>query len=187
MVTPTKRQILERAKRIEISDIVGKGLPAITPEDYELKESGAYHRAKMQLMSPKSTAFSQQEKYLNEMANEMGLVVFARKKVKELEQAEKRLQQIEKRKAIKVEPNGHSIMFLAHMLKPRIPFKMPKIFAPKISVVKAPKPQKKRQRLHTGRNGKTPRYLRKRIKDGQKSFSFPDSVWKIRSPRGKRR
>ena len=29
-------------------------------------------------------------------------------------------------------------------------------------------------------DGKTMRVLRKRIKDGQKSFSFPDWVWKVR-------
>jgi len=171
-------------------------LPAITPEDYELKESGVFHEAKMELMStsPKEhhavsnqQVRSQMRSYVDDMAGDLGLVVFSRKKVKELQRAEKRLQKIEKRRAIKVEPNGHSIMYLAHMLKPRGPFFMR---APKISIVpvlKPPKPKKKRQRLHTGRNGKTPRYLRKRINDGQKTFSFPDSVWKVRPPRRKRR
>jgi len=246
LVFPKKNEILERAKRMEMVDIVGKGLPSLTPEDYELKESGSYERAKRDLMSPKSTAFMQQRKYLDEMAGEMGLVVHARKYVKNLERAEKRLEKLQRKKIIKVEPNGHSIMFLAHMLKPRTSFKMPKVKLPKMKppkpkaekkkqfgvfgpiaipktkkyeVIKPhgtlqvgrilnmpsnvytwslarrgiirktqpPKPKKKRQRLHTGRNGKTPRYLRKRINDGQKSFSFPDSIWKVRSPRRRKR
>jgi len=179
--------------------MIGKGLPAITPEPEELKESGAMHRAKMQLMSPKSTVYMQQRKYIDEMADEMGLVVFGRKKVKELQRAEKRLEKIERRGAIKVEPNGHSIMYLAHMLKPRVRFSLPTIRKPSIRDVavtvgtvtrvaeKARVQRKKRQRLHTGRNGKTPRYLRKRINDGQKTFSFPDHIWKVRAPRKRRK
>ena len=49
-----------------------------------------------------------------------------------------------------------------------------------------PKP-KKRVRLHTARNGKTPRVLRKRIKDGHRIFAFPDNIWKVRQPRKRRR
>lgn len=43
--------------------------------------------------------------------------------------------------------------------------------------------KKKRQRLHTSRNGKTPRVLRKPIKNGHRIFSFSDDIWKVRSPR----
>lgn len=171
MVTPTKDQITERARRIEISDIVGKGLPALTPEDYELKESGAFERARRQLMTTKSETFMQQRKYLDEMAGEMGLVIYAKNYVKQLKKAEKRQLKWEAEQKKKLPTNGNSIMFLAHALKPK------KIF-PKTPMVKMPKP--KRMRNHSQRTGKIMRSIRKRVKDGQKVFSFSDSVWKVK-------
>ena len=85
-MTPRRKQILERARRIELSDIVRAGLPALTPEDYELKESGAFHRAKIDLMrSQKTKVFAQQRKYLDQMASEMKLKVIRAKHFRQAE------------------------------------------------------------------------------------------------------
>ena len=67
-----------------MKDIVGSGLPAITPEDYELKESGTYDVAKRDLMtSGKTKAFLEQRKYLDDMANEMRLSILEKKEHRE--------------------------------------------------------------------------------------------------------
>ena len=44
----------------------------------------------------------------------------------------------------------------------------------------AKKRKKRRRRNHSARVGKTPRRLRKLIKNGKKQFSFPDHIWKVK-------
>jgi len=86
MVTPTRKEILKRARVIEMKDIVGSGLPAITPEDYELKESGAYNVAKRDLMTSQHTeARLQQRRYLDTMASEMRLKIMSKREFRQTE------------------------------------------------------------------------------------------------------
>jgi len=86
MVTPKKRDILAHARRIELSDIVGKGLPALTPEEDELKETGVFEKARRELMTSRETIYQiQQEKYLREMADELNLKVIAGKEFRKAE------------------------------------------------------------------------------------------------------
>ena len=42
------------------------------------------------------------------------------------------------------------------------------------------KPNRKPKQRHIQRTSKTMRVLRKRVKDGQKVFSFPDRIWKVK-------
>jgi len=65
------------------------------------------------------------------------------------------------------------------------PLAIPKIKAPPITAIVLGTPKrkvkrKKRKRNHSRRVGKTPRRLKKLVKNGKKSFSFPDHVWKVR-------
>jgi len=65
------------------------------------------------------------------------------------------------------------------------PLAIPKIKAPPITAIVLGTPKrkvkrKKRKRNHSRRVGKTPRRLKKLVKNGKKSFSFPDHIWKVR-------
>lgn len=73
MPTPTKRKILERAKEL----FHHREGTSISPEESELKESGYMQEAKEDLMGTKkgSEAYSQQERYMQDMGNEMDLSV----------------------------------------------------------------------------------------------------------------
>jgi len=53
-------------------DAIKHGLPAITPEDYELKETGTAHRARTSLMRGPSRIEAQELRYLEGMAKEVG-------------------------------------------------------------------------------------------------------------------
>lgn len=48
---PTKEEILERATTMYMMDLARTGMPAITPEEDELKEESYWDRARMDLMS----------------------------------------------------------------------------------------------------------------------------------------
>lgn len=83
---PTKEEILRHAKRIELADILTQGLPAITPEEHELKETGAYHKARIDLMRSPTTKIQAEElKYVSTMARELGLEVMQKKAFKRAE------------------------------------------------------------------------------------------------------
>jgi len=168
VVTPTKKKLWERAKEIQMGDILKSGLPAITPEPSEISEGGYLAKARTDLMSG---PYMQQLKYLEEMGSEMGLKVIEKKHFREAMAGMKK---------IGLEwVNGWG---KTERHKPK------KAVVPKkIKVLTVPKPKKKRQRLHTGRVGKVPKVLRPRIRDGQKTFSYPDSIWKVRAPRRKKR
>jgi len=194
---PTRREIEKRAKEMHMSRSAIHGLPAITPEHAEVKESGNYHRARMDLMRSDEGAYSgQQRQYLETMAGEMGLKVIPKRELVFIKKETgfewtngwtKR----QRRKA-KAKPKAKP------KPKPKKPI-VPKIRAPKVSirdqavflgtvhrVATEPKKKRKRRKSHTERTGKTMRKLRKI--DGVKVFSFPDHVWKVRTKkRGKRR
>lgn len=172
---PTKAEIIQRARRIELEDITGN-LPAITPTTRELKESGAYQRARIALMRNKATeAQLQQRKYLEDMASELRLKMVPRKELVRL------------RKEHGIEyTNGWTI----HRKKPRVTKKVPIKVAPiplaKPSKVVRRKKRvpKKRKRNHSQRRSLTMRSLRN-VK-GVKVFSFKDDVWKVKKPRRKK-
>jgi len=175
---PTRREIEKRAKEMHMSRSALHGLPAITPEHAEVKESGNYHRARMDLMRSDEGAYSgQQRQYLETMAGEMGLKVIPKRELvfirKETGFEWTNGWTKRERKKRKAKP------------KPKKPIS-PKIRAPKVKIPLPKKPKKKRRKSHTERTGKTMRKLRKI--DGVKVFSFPDHVWKVRTKkRGKRR
>lgn len=115
---PAKKEILEHAKRIELSDIVSSGLPALTPEEEELKESGAFQRARIDLMRSEETKIEmQQRKYLDQMAGEMGLRVVSRSEIKEIEKAarEKALQR--RKKALFDRPREQRLRVLKRLME----------------------------------------------------------------------
>ena len=168
---------MEHARVIEMKDIVGSGLPAITPEDYELKESGTYDVAKRDLMtSGKTKAFLEQRKYLDDMANEMRLSILEKREHREQlrkVQAFDTFREKHPSKVVKV--NGYEIRVPIVSMPKQVktqPTK-PHPIVPKIKAQTT-----KRKRNHTQRTGKTMRSLRK-VK-GVKIFSFPDDVWKVR-------
>jgi hypothetical protein len=69
---PTKEEILERAKEKFMDEQSRRGLPAITPEESELKESGLFEVARSELMrSDKTKADSQILQYIGELRNEL--------------------------------------------------------------------------------------------------------------------
>jgi len=260
MTTPKKDEILRRGKAIAMERQIRAGLPAITPSERELKESGMFQEAQIDLMRVDQEALSQQRRYLSEMASDLKLVVLPKKglatlkretgyewtngwtkhekpkprKKKEpktrshseiekwikyrekyrsgqwkggMEKFRKRLgrykaslilgREFQEPVGIFLERKGlkefweHDLGLgkitrikkklgepIIHRMT-REARKLPSIKA--LSIVKP----KKRRNSHVERSGKTMRALRKI--DGVKVFSFPDSVWKVRKPRKRRR
>lgn len=58
---------------------VRAGLPAITPSEQELKESGMFQEAQIDLMRVDQEALSEQRRYLEEMASELRLKIISQK------------------------------------------------------------------------------------------------------------
>lgn len=160
MTLPSKHEILLRAKAKAIEKQVLHGLPAISPTERELKESGTFQRARLDLMRVDQEALSQQMSYLQEMAGELKLKVMPIKAMGIL-QRETGFEwtngwtRHERKRPIIKKPTPTK-----RLKRKRAPIK---------------KKKRKRQRLHVGRNGKKPRKL--------KGFVFPDDVWKVRKPR----
>lgn len=198
MVTPKSDVIYGRARRIELSDITG-GLPAITPTKAELRESGTYHRAKLQLMrSPATEARLHQLKYLDQMASELKLKVIPQRGLGVLkretgwewtngwtrhEKGRKR-PKVE-RKKVKPVPDVPIKRIVIGEKPKKIPSRRKTSMVNQHKIVTRVK--KKRQRNHSERGGKTPRVLRKAIKNGHRVFSFGDDIWKVRKPRERKR
>jgi len=181
----TGREALKRARKLEMSDITGD-LPSITPTDVELKESGQYHKARIEFMRNKATeAQLEQRKYLDQIAGDLKLAVIPTRGLSALKRETgyewtngwtKHEKRKEKPKAMK-KPKMEKLE--------RVSLRKPLDIGSAIRG--APKPKRKRQRLHTSRTGKTPKPLRKAIKNGHRVFSFSDDIWKVRSPRKRRR
>lgn len=91
MPLPKPKEILKRAREIDMSRAVMSGLPAITPEKHELKESGTLEEARVDLMRSSETRWKmEQRKYLDQLAGEMGLSVVSRRELSKLQKLEKR-------------------------------------------------------------------------------------------------
>lgn len=149
----------------------------------------------------KMQATEEQRQYLDDMADQMGLIVHAKAYVKKLEAARIKLERYE---SLKVRLPKAPRM-------PRMSVRMPKPpVIPSMSIIggrkhgrkssiggriRLPDPAKilkqktprKRQRLHTTRTSKVPRVLRKPIKNGHRVFSFSDDIWKVRTHKRRRK
>jgi len=154
-----------------------RDLPAITPEDYELKEEGVFIEARDELMRGEGRYAGEQRRYLETMAQEMKLKV---------------IRHIEFRKALaemkKVGFEWGNGWIKRHLRQPkprREVARIPRVRIPREPHITVAKKKAKRKRSHTQRTGKTMRVLRKI--DGVKVFSFPDDVWGVKKPRKKRR
>lgn len=266
VVGVTRKEALKRARKLEMSDIIGD-LPSITPTDAELKESGTYHRARIELMRNKANvAQLQQEKYLNQVASELNLKVIPIRGLATLKRATgfewtngwtkhgakakpkskpkpkptpvvsiKRIV-IGKKTVNKNLPslatlkNIESLVHLEKLSDKQLTKRYKQLQTTKRAWIggrlpntfyrgvadpggvtgKVPKDvyaftnldptmrdfekemqgrakPKKRQRLHTSRTGKTPRVLRKAVKNGHRVFSFSDDIWKVRKRKRRKR
>jgi len=69
---PSKVEILERAKEIAMQrQVIGMKEEPITPTERELKETGVYHEARLELMRSPTTGWeSEQRRYIFGMAEE---------------------------------------------------------------------------------------------------------------------
>jgi len=81
---PTGEEIRIRARALALELQTTGDLPAIMPTDEELKESGLWEKARLELMTTLQKALSDQERYIKDMAEEMGLEVLSKKDLKEL-------------------------------------------------------------------------------------------------------
>ena len=81
---PTGEEIRIRARELALEQQIKGDLPAIMPTDAELRESGLWEKARLDLMTTSSKTLSDQEQYLNNMASDMGLEVISQKELKEL-------------------------------------------------------------------------------------------------------
>jgi hypothetical protein len=69
---PTKAEILERAQELHKVELVKQGLPVISAEEKELKESGTFEEARADLMrGEKSKADPQIEAYVHDLNGEL--------------------------------------------------------------------------------------------------------------------
>lgn len=215
MVTPEKHEILSKAKSIAMERQIRAGLPAITPSEVELKESGTFHEAQIDLMQVDQEALSEQRRYLEEMAGDLRLKIIPVKGLATLKRETgfewtNGWTKHEKRKPRKKPANEYRVVIgetldsgarlpslkqaehqiqTLRLKRPTLrKMKIVKVRKGRFQDVKAemsitPKP--KRKKRHVERSGKTMRALRK--VNGVKVFAFPDSVWKVRKPRKKRR
>jgi len=169
MSTPRKHEILLRAKARAMEKQVRHGLPATTPTESELKESGAFQEARLDLMRVDQEAVSEQMRYLQELAGDLRLAVIPQKAFGVLRKetgyewtngwTKHKTAKHRDRIPVKSKPNIGTMVPMKKV-RVQIPFQ---------------KKRKKRQRLHIARNGKKPRKL--------KGFVFGDDVWKVRQPR----
>jgi len=88
---PNREEIRARARILALERQVTGDLPAITPSDEELKESGVWEEARLELMRVTQQTLSDQEKYLTEMAEEMNMEVLPKEDLKELVKRNKML------------------------------------------------------------------------------------------------
>jgi hypothetical protein len=69
---PSKEEILQRAQEMHKEELVKKGLPALSAEESELKESGTFEEARTDLMrGEKSKADAQIEGYVHDLNSEL--------------------------------------------------------------------------------------------------------------------
>jgi hypothetical protein len=69
---PTREEILKRATGNRLEEQVKKGLPSITPEEKELKETGEFEKARVELMRGQgSEVHSQIERYVSELNEQL--------------------------------------------------------------------------------------------------------------------
>lgn len=214
MPLPRKHQILRKAKSIALEQQIRAGLPTITPTEQELKETGMYGEAQVDLMRVDQEALSEQRRYLEEMAGELRLKIIPTRGLSVLKREtgyewtngwtkhEKRKPRPQKKKESKPKkPKRIPVIPYTSVTRevakrkrqpkstiPQIVQKHRKAWDKKVfeMIEGKPKPKpKKRKNRHIERSGKTMRVLRKI--DGVKVFSFPDSVWKVRKPRKRRK
>lgn len=196
---PSKREILEKAIEIDMFREHSAGLPAIIPEEAELKESGVYHEARIALMTGPETQAKTQEKemreYLHYTASELDLKVISRDIWR---QSQRRIAGLRwKLRGLSIPslltPNLKDLKTsptLQPQSKPVKEVSRVKIPAPRIPKIRAPKVPKKRPKKSPkkrARAGRVMRVQKPRIKDGVKSFAYPDHVWKVRPVRRKRK
>ena len=187
------------------------------PEEMELKE------AQLDIMRADKEALAEQEKYLQDMANEMNLKVVPRKEYEQFEKhgdliwrhkrrlkttifereklrkmwlaSEERHKTLERLTGFKLTDAGlfkrtNGWTKVEPKSKPSISLRKPldigsAIRGRPLPLPKLPKPILqlpivKHKKHHIQRTSKTMRVLRKRVKDGQKVFSFPDRIWKVK-------
>lgn len=180
---PKKEEILRKARELSMLEQMRVGLPAITPTEAELKETGMFYEARRSLMTVDADVKAQQMSYLEELASELDMRLVSRRDFEKIIHA--RATSPRRKKA---EPK----IQLRTVIKKTVVGKRKKVkIIPKKSVasiilgVKKPKRKPKRKKRHTTRTGKTMRALRK--VNGVRVFSFSADVWKVRPPRKKRR
>jgi len=88
---PSRPDILARAQELYAERQIKSDLPGITPTEQELKDAGVYEEARLDLMRVSQQALSKQEKYLNDMAEELGFEVLHKDDLKELFKRNKEL------------------------------------------------------------------------------------------------
>jgi hypothetical protein len=91
MATPNSEEILEKARELFFID---NGHSSITPEDYELKESGYYTQARNVLMTGEDTQLLAQAE---EFANGLNLVLVSKKDKEKLEDLEDKKKELTKK------------------------------------------------------------------------------------------
>jgi hypothetical protein len=69
---PSKEEILQRAQEMHKEELVREGLPALSAEESELKESGTFEEARMDLMrGERSKVDAQIEGYVHDLNSEL--------------------------------------------------------------------------------------------------------------------
>ena len=81
---PSRPDILARAQEMYAERQIRSDLPGITPTEQELKEAGVYEEARLDLMTTTQKTLSDQERYLNDVAAEMGYEVMSKEELKGL-------------------------------------------------------------------------------------------------------
>lgn len=187
---PSKEEILRRAEaRAMEKQMTSMDIDPITPIEEELKETGEFHEAKLELMrGPETEWQSEQRRYIDEMAGEMGLKVIGKREYAQLYKLmQKPKNHIFVKRRMKPTPKliAEARMLLGVFPPVKPPFTVGFARMPQATPKPAPLIIRKPKRRHVARTSRTMRSTR-HVK-GVKVFAFPDLIWKVRSPRRKRR
>ncbi len=98
---PTRGEIRDKAVEIFMEEAIKKGLPAVTPEEEELREGSFWERARDQLMRERTAALDAERSYLEQMASELGLKIVpaqVAERVEELKDTMEKLREEQRRR-----------------------------------------------------------------------------------------
>lgn len=165
MGLPSKSEIQEEATRRFMTRQHLAGIPDLNPERMELQEENLLLEAQQGLMAADAQVRAEQEKYLRNMASEMGFSLFTKQELAQ---------------------RARSVAWMGRALQKRKPIVIAKhLVLKRHAPIPKPKPKHYVARANAFRMPNPSTITRQIKRDGNiiKSFVFGEDVWKVRRHR----